>query len=153
MSFHSQYKLHLIWRKEKCEITKAVPIQMSTRHINEVPDKQPEQIPVFQRGHIFYFCQCVGSLPCSREKGGQFLQYENHLKKGMTIQHFLEEETPERRILKIYFISSFAIVFSLMGILQDKSILSINYRLKSIEVYCEFYSAFFEDLEELYIYI
>jgi len=40
-----------------------------------------------------------------------------------------------------------------MGILQDKSILSINYRLKSIEVYCEFYSAFFEDLEELYIYI
>lgn len=106
---------------------------MSMTHTNKVPDKQPQQIPVFQRGHLLYFCQCVGSLPGSREKEDQFLQYENHLKKGMSIQHFFQEGTPERRILKIYFISQFAIVFSLMGVLQDKSVLSINCRLKSID--------------------
>lgn len=54
----------------------------------------------------------------------------------------------------IYFIHFSAIIFSLTGALQDKSILSIHCRWKSInQAHHKFSSACFVDFKELYSYI
>lgn len=117
--------------------------------------KSPEKFQCFRKVIYFFFCQCMGSLPdlCSREKAGYILQCENHMMKGITIQHICQEEKPEGNISMIYFIYFSTIIFFLRGALQDRNVLSIHCRLKSInQAHQKFSSAFFVDCKELYRY-